>query len=126
MIDPAQVNPLQTLVDQQTSLQATLFPSNSRYAGIATATWSQPSGKPVIYLKRRFLPAPERFQLLQEHSVAQGERLDTIAAQYMVDPTLFWRLCDANGAMRPEELTETISRRLRVTLPEGIPGAPHA
>jgi hypothetical protein len=35
---------------------------------------------------------------------------------------LSWRLCDANGAMRPDELTETPGRRLRITLPEGIPG----
>ena len=26
--------------------------------------------------------------------------------------------------MRPDELTETLGRRLRITLPEGIPGAP--
>ena len=56
----------------------------------------------------------------------KGERLDNIAAQYMGDPTLFWRLCDANNAMRPEELTETIGRILRITLPQGIPGAPNA
>ena len=28
----------------------------------------------------------------------QGERLDNVAAQYLGDPTLFWRLCDANNA----------------------------
>ena len=37
-------------------------------------------------------------------------------------PRQFWRVCDANAAMRPDELTETIGRRLRITLPEGIPG----
>ena len=52
----------------------------------------------------------------------QGERLDNIAAQYLGDPTLFWRLADANGAMRPEELTETVGRKLRITMPEGITG----
>ena len=31
--------------------------------------------------------------------------------------------CDANGAMQPDELTETVGRRLRITLPEGITGA---
>jgi hypothetical protein len=59
--------------------------------------------------------------LVQEHSVAEGERLDNITAQYLGDPEQFWRLCDANDAMRPEELTETVGRRLRITLPEGIP-----
>ncbi len=125
MIDPLQSNTVQALL-AQTSLQHTLFAANSRYAGMDTATLSLPQGKTLIYLVRRFVPPPERFQLLQEHVVTQGERLDNITAQYMGDPTLFWRLCDANNALRPEELTETIGRRLRITLPEGIPGVPNA
>ncbi|MFZ1707308.1 MAG: LysM domain-containing protein, partial [Anaerolineae bacterium] len=63
---------------------------------------------------------------LQEHTVAEGERPDLIAAAYLGDPEQFWRLCDANGVMRPEELTEEVGRRLRITLPEGIPGLPDA
>jgi hypothetical protein len=39
---------------------------------------------------------------------------------------MFWRICDANGAMQPEELTQTVGRRLRITLPEGIPTTPNA
>jgi hypothetical protein len=39
---------------------------------------------------------------------------------------LFWRICDANRAMRPGALTETIGSRLRITLPEGIPGTEDA
>ena len=42
------------------------------------------------------------------------------SARYLGDPELFWRLCDANVAMRPAELTETIGRRLHITLPEGM------
>jgi hypothetical protein len=80
----------------------------------------------VIYLRRRFLPSPDNFALLQEHLVTQGERLDNITAKYLGDPEQFWRLCDANAAQRPDELTETIGRRLRITLPEGIPGIANA
>ncbi len=50
-----------------------------------------------------------------------GERLDLIAARYLGDPEQSWRQCDANGAVRPEELEE-VGRRVRITLPEGIPG----
>jgi hypothetical protein len=60
--------------------------------------------------------------LLQLHTVTEGERLDNITARYLGDPEQFWRVCDANNAMRPEELTETIGRKLRITLPEGITG----
>lgn len=105
---------------------ATNFSPTSRYYGIETTTLETPEGKVVIYLRRRFVPSPERFALLQEHVVKQDERLDNITAQYLGDPEQFWRVCDGNGAMRPEELTETIGRRLRITLPEGIPGIPNA
>lgn len=102
------------------------FPPTSRYALTPTTTFVRADGTMVTYLKRRFVPAPENLALLQWHQVVQGERLDNIAAKYLSDPEQFWRLCDANRALRPQELTETIGRKLRITLPEGIPGVPHA
>jgi len=103
-----------------------LFPPTSRYYGLATAELETTSGKIIVYVRRRFVPPPERFALLQEHIVRQHERLDNITAQYLDDPEQFWRVCDANRAMRPAALTEVVGRRLRITLPEGIPGAPNA
>jgi hypothetical protein len=100
------------------------FPDNSRYRAIETSTVTLPDGRVVVYLRRRFVPAPERFATVKERTVAQGERLDNIAAQELGDPELFWRLCDANGALSPDELTAEPGRSIRITLPEGIPGAP--
>jgi hypothetical protein len=122
MIDPNEA--LQQML-QPVGLPSTLFPPASRYHGIETATLETAEGKKVIYLKRRFVPPPERFELLQEHVVTQGERLDNITARYLGDPEQFWRLCDANGVLHPRELEE-VGRRLRITLPEGIPGMPNA
>jgi hypothetical protein len=102
------------------------FAPTSRYAGIQTTTLDDASGLTIVYLRRRLVPQPERFATLQIHTVARGERLDTITARYIDDPEQFWRLCDANRALRPEELTDTIGRKLRITLPEGIPGMPDA
>jgi hypothetical protein len=102
------------------------FPITSRYYNIDTATIVLPDGRTVTYLRRRFVPQPELFALLQEHVVADGDRLDTISAHYQGDPDAFWRIVDANRGMRPQELTETVGRRLRITLPEGIPGTPNA
>ena len=45
-----------------------------------------------------------------------------IAAQYVGDPQQFWRLCDSNGAMRPEALVSNVGAMLTITLPEGVPG----
>lgn len=102
------------------------FPPNSRYYLTATALHTTADGQTLPYLKRRFCPQPESLTLQEEHVVTQGERLDNIAAQRIGDPEQFWRICDANAGLRPQELTEEIGRRLRVTLPEGIPGASDA
>ena len=103
-----------------------MFPINSRYYGIATVTVETQDGKQIVFLRRRFVPPPERFDLLTEHTVSEGERLDNITALYLGDPEQFWRVCDANGVIRPEELTETVGRKIRITLPEGIPKTPNA
>jgi hypothetical protein len=95
----------------------------SRYFGIATATLELADGTTVIHLRRRFVPAPERFALLQWHEVRDGERIDQVAAHYLGDPEQFWRLCDANRALRPAELVDRPGKLLRITLPEGVPGA---
>ena len=62
---------------------------------------------------------------LEKQAVTQGDRLDNITAKFLGDPEQFWRVCDANNAMRPDELTEIIGRTLRITLPEGIPAQPN-
>ncbi len=113
---------LQALL-QQTGVTTPAFPQNSRYAKTPLASLTMPDGTEVTYLKRRFVPPPENFALLQEHTVTEGERLDQIAAKYLGDPEQFWKICDANGAVRPNELLEPLGRTIRITLPENIPGA---
>ncbi len=102
------------------------FPPTSRYYGLETVTLQTAEGRTIVYLRRRFVPPPERFAFVQEHVVSAGERLDLITAKYLGDPEAFWRIADANAAMRPEALSETPGRRLRITLPEGIPGLANA
>jgi hypothetical protein len=97
------------------------FSPTSRYYNIETGEYVTPGGKTIVYLRRRRVPQPEELVTLQEHVVLQNERLDNITADFIGDPEQFWRLCDANNAMKPEELEET-GRVIRITLPEGIPG----
>jgi len=103
-----------------------MFPPTSRYANVETAELEIAPDRVVIHLRRRFVPQPDRFVLLQEHTVVDGDRLDNVTARYLGDPEQFWRIADANGAMRPDELTETPGRRLRIALPDGMPGTPGA
>ena len=67
----------------------------------------------------RVLPA---FATVATHTVKQGDRLDLIAAKYLGDPLMFWLICDANGAIRPDQLVETPGTVLNITMPQGVPG----
>ena len=114
-------DPVQAML-AQTSLKNTLFAATSRYYGLDTET-IEVSGKTIGYVTRRFLPDPSQFQVLQQHVVVQGERLDNIASQFLGDPALFWRICDANNALRPEALTETAGTTVLITMPLGVTGS---
>ena len=106
----------------QVGAKASLFPPTSRYHAINSATFVAPDGRTIAYLQRRFVPPPENFALILEHTVVQGDRLDNLSNQYLGDPVQFWRICDANGTMNPNDLTDKIGGKIRITLPEGIPG----
>lgn len=102
------------------------FAANSRYHDTPIATLDSGDERLIPYLRRRFVPPPDRFASIREHAVVQDDRLDLLAATYFGDPELFWRLCDANLAIRPEALIEIVGRRLRITLPEGVAGSDDA
>lgn len=113
-------DPLQLLL-QQTGIHSSHFSPTSRYFGLEVKVMDTEQGK-VAYVTRRFIAPPENFELLQEHTVTEGERLDNIAHRYLGDPEQFWRICDANAVLHPNELTDTIGEKIRITLPEGVPG----
>ncbi|TFI56935.1 LysM domain-containing protein [Sphingomonas parva] len=102
------------------------FPANSRYQGAEVLRYTAEDGSEVSYLAPRIVPDPTRFVRVGEHVVTEGDRLDNIAAQRLGDAELAWRLADANTAMRPNALTETVGTRLAITLPEGLGGPPLA
>ena len=107
---------------QASGLAASPYSPGSRYHGLALRQHTLPDGLVVTYSERRFLPRAEDLSLLQEYEVEDGDRLDRIATRLLGDPGQYWRLCDANPALRPAGLSETIGRRLRITLPAGLPG----
>jgi hypothetical protein len=115
------MDPLKMIL-QQSELKTTAFPVTSRYHGLGTETKKADNGDTIVYVKRRIVPKPERFSMIREHSVLQDDRTDNIANKYLSDPLQFWRICDANGVLHPDEMTDTPGKRIRITLPEGIPG----
>jgi hypothetical protein len=72
-----------------------MFTPNSRYAKMATYVVTPPGGQTLTAV-RLPLPPPG-LALAGYHQRASEDRLDQLAARYLQDATLFWKLCDANG-----------------------------
>lgn len=94
-----------------------MFEHTSRYYNLETATLGTQDGREIAYKRRRFLPQGE-MQLLVEVTVTQGDRHDLITARTLDDPEQFWRICDANNAMNPLDLTAEPGSVLRVPVPQ--------
>jgi len=100
------------------------FPTDSRYYASSVLQYTAANGQVIPYLARRIVPQPgsPNFATINRHTVHQGDRLDLIAAKYLGDPLMFWLICDANGAINPDDLVATIGHVLAITTPQGIPG----
>jgi len=92
-----------------------MFFKGSRYAKVPDAVISDGSGREVSYKTTRFIPDTPA---LVGHTVVGGERLDHIAWQQYRDAERFWRICDANHALWPDDLLE-VGRVIRVPPSEG-------
>jgi hypothetical protein len=97
-----------------------MFETTSRYASVDDATLDQPLAdgtvRTIRFKRRRFLPDPSAMTLLTRHVMTDADRLDLVAARYVGDPTMFWRLCDSNDVLRPDEL-ERVGRAVIVAMP---------
>ncbi|HEX9200070.1 MAG TPA: LysM domain-containing protein [Acidobacteriaceae bacterium] len=115
--------PLQAMVQMGMVPQVT-FPTDSRYYASSVLQYTAANGQVIPYLARRIVPQPgsPNFATINRHTVHQGDRLDLIAAKYLGDPLMFWLICDANGAINPDDLVATIGHVLAITTPQGIPG----
>ena len=93
-----------------------MFFKGSRYADVATDQLTDRDGRVVPYKKVRFIPETKA---QWTHDVRQDERLDHIAHRYHRDPERFWRICDANRAMWPDDLTARAGRTILIPGAEG-------
>ena len=81
-------DPIKALLDAG-ALPTTPFGGTSRYAGIGADAVQPPADRsisgstddaPLVYLKRRFVPRPERFGLLYEARVSRRSPSITVAS----------------------------------------------
>ena len=78
-----------------------MFCKGSRYTDVGENEITDSKGRIIRYKKIRFIPETGA---RMGHTVNQGERLDHIAYRYYRNPERFWRICDANRAMWPDDL----------------------
>jgi hypothetical protein len=90
-----------------------MFAPGSRYEKVSDAVWVDRQGRRLPYKLLR--PFPPDSPTRQFHDVADHERLDLIAFTFFGDPEQFWRVCDANRTLRPDDL-EAAGRRIRIPL----------
>jgi len=95
-----------------------MFDYTSRYFTLETATLTPKDGKKLAYKRRRFLPQGKDMSLLVEVTVTEGDRLDMITARTLGDPEQYWRVCDANDTVNPDDLTNETGRAIRVPVPQ--------
>ena len=82
-----------------------MFEHTSRYYRVPEARYTTADGRHITYKRRRFLSQGDALPLMVRVTVLEGDRLDLITARTLGDPEQFWRICDANNAMNPFELT---------------------
>ena len=92
-----------------------MFFKGSRYENVPNTTYVDAGGREIHYKTTRFIadtPAVTGYR------VVAGERLDHIAWRHFRDPERFWRICDANRALWPDDLLE-LEAILRIPASEG-------
>jgi hypothetical protein len=113
-------DPVQLLIDAG-AIPSTPFVPQSRYSGVPLAVLERRPGEPsLVYVKRRFIPAPSTLTIAARHVVGALERPDTLGFRALGDPLLYWRIADANAVVDPTEMTDTLGRRVAIPLPPGM------
>lgn len=115
-------NPMEALVKSASGTGAPTNPT-SRYYGFAVKTLTRADGEKVNYLQRLIIPQPDIYTNVMNYTVVEGDRLDNLAAKFLGDPLLYWMICDANGAVDPDELTShsQVGRQIKIPLVANVP-----
>ncbi len=89
-----------------------MFDPKSRYAKLTPYTCVDRRGRTVAVVP---VPPPPTDALLGVHVLRQGERIDHLAFRYLLNPAGFWRICEMNGVM----LAEAITEQREISIPAG-------
>jgi hypothetical protein len=113
-------DPVQLLIDAG-AIPSTPFVAQSRYSGVPLTVLQRRPGDPgVVYVRRRFIPAPGTLAVVARHAVSALERPDLLGATFLGDALLYWQIADANAVVDPNELTDTVGRLVVIPQPRGM------
>jgi hypothetical protein len=88
-----------------------MFFKGSRYENVETDRFTDAVGRVIRFKRVRFISElPTSLGV----RVSQGERLDHIAQRIYQDAELFWRICDANLALWPDDLVAEPGRVIKI------------
>ena len=116
-------DPVQMLIDAG-AIPVSPFGPSSRYANVTIGRYRLPddgsgTDTDVAYVSRRFIPQARDIPLATHHTVHAGERIDHLAAHYLGDVELTWRIADANLVTDMLQLTAIPGDRIAIPLPPG-------
>ena len=116
-------DPVQMLIDAG-AIPTSPFGPTSRYANVPLARYKPGDAfgaeNSAPYVLRRFIPQARDIPVTTRHLVLAGDRADNIAAHYLGDAQLNWRIADVNLATDLLGFTATAGARI------AIPTAPRA
>ena len=88
-----------------------MFLKNSRYSGLPTVVAQDRSGREVVAVKLRRLPATAG----DARTIQGHDRLDVMSDAQYGDAARYWNIADANTELEAEELTRTAGRIIAVS-----------
>jgi len=80
-----------------------MFSDKSRYIDVEQYQLKDRRGRTVSVVS---VPDAPVQSLLGYHLLIQGQRVDHLASKYTLDEAGFWRVCEFNDVMLPEQVSE--------------------
>lgn len=81
-----------------------IYERNSRYAKFAKVEETTDAmGRKMLTMGVARVPAQKE---LGEHIRRDGQRLDHLASYYLKDASAYWRICEMNDVLLPDQLAE--------------------
>lgn len=87
-----------------------MFLESSRYYRVKTANASAKDGRTVKVVKLRRLPTLSG----QPSIIKENDQLDLIAQRRYDNPTMFWRIADANSELQARDLVKEVGRTINI------------